>query len=168
VGRSFGTVGVGILTLLMVASFQNCSGKFKSSRAVLESSSAQCKAVLKAEVSAQKLPAAELRCGDFNSFACERRVFSPDVEDLSHSLKECMPGDQICVDVDVRQFNTSGARSPASESEFTEGGAYNREDVRCYHRLRVKGLAVLDGEGDSIEAALAQAMHSCEAAVGEL
>lgn len=120
---------------------------------------------MKAEVTANRLPATEMRCWDFNNFACERRVFSPDVENFSHSLKECLPGDQTCVDVDVLQFNTLAARLGSRPQQFEPGGDYNREEIRCYHRIRIKGTVVFEGEGDSLAEALAGAVKACEAAV---
>ncbi|MBX3022213.1 MAG: hypothetical protein KF799_11115 [Bdellovibrionales bacterium] len=168
-GRNLRLMGGTFLALLCIVSFQNCSSGFKANRDLaLDSSSVQCRAKMKAEVTAAKLPAAELRCSDFNAFACERRVFSPDASNLSHALKECLPGDRICVDVDVLEFNTAGARAPANEDEFKPGGSYNREDIRCYHRLRIKGVVVFEGVGDSLAEALAGAVHACEAAQGEI
>jgi hypothetical protein len=161
--RKYNTLGAGILVFLMLVSFQNCSGKpFESSR-VTQSSSAQCKAEFIAKVIADKLPADRLNCGDLNSFACERRVFSPDVQDMQHSLRECLPGDQTCVDVDVFQFNTAG-RAGSSSEQMAPGGDYNREEIRCYNKLQVRGNVVIQSDGDSVADALAKAMAACEGA----
>jgi hypothetical protein len=110
------------------------------------------------------LTASELACADFNNYTCERRVFSPDVSDMSHALKECLPGDRICVDVEVREFNTSVARATASEASFAPGGEYNHQEVNCSHRMVYRGVALFTGHADSLAEALAQAMSACEKA----
>ena len=149
-------------------SFQNCGKSFKSATAESLSSSAQCNAKMREEVPLLKLSAAQLRCGDFNAYACERRIFSPDVVDLSDSIKECIGGGETCIDVDVRQFSTALARArgigdPAS---FELGGDYNHEETHCYHRMVQRGISLFEGAADSIEESLSKAMAACEHAVG--
>lgn len=146
----------------MIVSFQNCGRGFKSQE--ISSVSAQCREAVKAAAPSYKLTREELNCGDFNNYGCERRIFSPDLADMSHSLKECLPGDTICVDVDVRQFNTSAARraEPIDEAAFAPGGEYNRQEVTCYHRMVYRGVSLFEGHADSLEASLAQAMSACE------
>jgi len=154
----------GVLAAGILVSFQNCGKGFKATGS--DSLSAQCQANIKATAPSFKLSAGQLNCSDFNNYICERRVFSPDVSDLAHALKECLPGDQICVDVDVREFNTSSARKlPESTSEdFQPGGQFNHEEVKCMHRMVYRGVSLFEGNSDSIEEALAQAMKGCEQA----
>jgi hypothetical protein len=154
-----------ILTLGMVVSFQNCGKGFQPVSADAFSS-AQCSAKMRAEASTLHLSPSELNCADFNAYACERRIFSPDTVDLSETVKECVPNSQICVDVDVRQFNTTPARAAASADQFQPGGDYNHEEVHCYHRMVYHGLSLFDASADSLEASLAKAMAACEQAVG--
>lgn len=147
----------------LLVPFQNCSQKMESAK-VAASSSAQCKAQYKAEA-LQGLNPAALNCGNFNNYACDRRIFSPDVADMSHLLKECLVGGENCVDVEIRQYNTSPVRGAASdEYMFEPGGSYNREEIRCHHRYLYRQMAVFEGEGDSLEEALAAAMKACEKA----
>ena len=130
--------------------------------------SAQCKAELKAEALKGTSPYV-YHCDNFNNYRCERRVFSPNVATLSHSLKECLPGGDNCVDVEVNQFSTASALAAQEDAAlFAAGGSYNREEVRCHHRYFYQGVAVFEGEGDSLEAALAGAMKACERAGEEL
>jgi hypothetical protein len=152
---------LGALSGLMVFSFQNCGQKYEALHTL---SSQQCRAQTKAEALAEKIPARELGCGDFNNYVCERRVFSPDLATLSHSLKECLPGDLICVDVEVRQFNTTVAKASARPEQFEPGGDYNHEEIHCYHRMLYKGVALFEEPGDSLAEALARTMAACEAA----
>ena len=87
---------------------------------------------------------------------------------MSHSLKECVPGGTICVDVDIRQFNTSAALGPESRAaDFEPGGSYNHEEVKCAHRWRQNGMAVFTGDRESLEEALSEAMDACERASEE-
>lgn len=153
-----------MLALCALLPFQNC-GKQMEANNYGDSNSQQCKAQLKSEAIASK-SAPDFKCSEFNNYACERRIFSPDVESLSHLLKECSASGNICVDVEVRQFNTASAREFEPAAAFLPGGEYNREEFRCHHKYIYRGSAVFEGEGDSIDEALAMAMKSCESAVG--
>lgn len=155
-------ITLSLLALCALLPFQNC-GKQMEANNYDDSNSQQCKAQLKAEAIASK-SAPAFNCSEFNNYSCERRVFSPDVESLSHLLKECTSSGEICVDVEVRQFNTASAKSSEPASAFLPGGEYNREEFRCHHKYTYRGVAVFEGEGDSIEEALASAMKSCESA----
>lgn len=121
---------------------------------------------MKSEALKKKWSHADFRCDDFASYACERRVFSPDVQDMTHLLTECLPGDTICVEVDVRQYNTSVARGPSAQaSDFEPGGSYNHEEVRCHHRWLYEGAVLFEGEKSTIEESLSAAMSACEKAL---
>lgn len=148
---------------LLLTSFQNCGKGFESSIGLSKSS--LCQAKIREQAQKLSWSASALRCGDMASYVCERRVFSPDVEDMSHVLTECVSDGGTCVEVQVRQFNTSVARTPAADaSEFQPGGSYNHEEVKCYHRQLYQGLAIFSADGDSLAEALSGAMASCEAA----
>jgi len=154
-------LALSVIALFAVIPFQNCGQQMKSS--TVAGSSQQCKAQMKAEAVDGVEPSA-FRCGTFNNYACDRRIFSPDVADMSHLLKECIGEGETCVDVDVRQYNTAAARNPADEEMFSPGGSYNREEIRCHHKYFYRGVAVFEGEGDSLSEALAAAMKACESA----
>jgi hypothetical protein len=151
----------------MIVSFQNCGKGFKSSTESVFSS-AQCNAKVRSEAPSYKLSASELNCGDFNQYACERRIFNPDSPDLTESVKECVGGGDTCVDVDIRQFNTSAARASGvtDAASFAPGGDYNHEEVNCYHRMVYRGISLFEGSADSLEESLSKAMAACEQAVG--
>lgn len=123
---------------------------------------------MREEAASYKLSAKELACGDFNAYACERRIFSPEVSDLTESIKECVGSGNICVDVDVRQYNTATARNQnyTDASSFLPGGDYNHEEVRCHHKMVYRGTVIFEGASDSLEDSLARAMAACEQAVG--
>ena len=150
-------LGAGIL-----GSFQNCGkGGFKSTGS--DALSSQCQATIKKAAPDFKLSASELKCSDFNEYACERRVFSPDLSDMVHQLKECLPGERICVDVTIRQINTqAGYKVSEDPVDFAPGGQFNNQEVKCSHRMVYRGVALFEGNADSLEAALAQAMSACE------
>lgn len=155
-------MAISVATLLMA--FQNCSDFGAMSAAT---NSALCRAKVQPKPS---FKATDLHCGDMGSYQCERRVFSPTaLQNLSHSLIECVGSGSLCVEVEVREFNTEAARSGAGEGAFLPGGEYNREEIRCHHRGAQDGeLAVLTGEGDSLDEALAHVMSACEqAGVGQ-
>jgi len=164
IGRKF--LWILIVTGLMV-SFQNCGRGFRS----LESSSnsAQCLAKLRADAPSLNFSATDLNCADFNAYACERRIFSPDAVDMTESLKECTSDNQICVDVEVRQFNTSAAANTGGlpDGAFAAGGEFNHEEIHCYHRMIYHGTSLFEGSGDSLDASLAAAMAACEKAVSK-
>lgn len=147
--------------------FQNCGQKMSSAHSSSSGSSMACRAQLKSEgiefLAKASIP---IDCGNFNDYQCERRIFSPDVETMSHSLKECLGTGDLCVDVDIRQFSTAEARAAGEPAEmFSPGGDYNREEVRCAHRFAYRGVPVFDGEDDNIESAMARAIAACERGV---
>jgi hypothetical protein len=156
-----------LLALGMVFSFQNCGKGFQPANESVFNS-AQCSAKIRAEAPSYKLSPSDLNCGDFNQYACERRIFSPDVTDLSESVKECVGSGDTCVDVDVRQFNTTPARTSGvtNDASFAPGGDYNHEEVNCYHRMVYRGTSLFEGSAASLEESLAKAMSACEQAVG--
>jgi|GEM_PF-4692808 len=149
----------------MLLAFQNCGKSFEPA-GLDKTASSQCKAKMKSDALKMKWTNADFRCDDFSSYSCERRIFSPDLDTMTHSLKECLPGDTICVDVDVRQFNTSVARGPSSNlADFQPGGSYNHEEVRCYHRWLYNGMAIFEGDRATLEESLSDAMSACEKAL---
>lgn len=154
-----------VLAVGILLPFQNCGKGFQSTNVDLESlsSSSQCRVAVKSEA-LQKLEVTRvaLNCSDFNQYSCERRVFKPGIQNLSHSLKECTADGSVCVDVDVFEYNTDVARAGASSDSFAPGAEYNRQDVHCRHKFSYKGVAVFEGEGDSLEQALAGALAACE------
>lgn len=150
------------LALMVLLPFQNCSSDLSSAKS--QAASQQCKAQLKSEAIAAR-GTQSFRCSDLAGYQCERRIFTPTLENMVHNLTECLGGGEICVDVEVRQINTAAARNYEPEQSFAPGGDYNREEFRCHHRYTYKGLAVFEGQGESMEEALALAIRSCEEAV---
>lgn len=166
--RKLKAVGVVAVVVLTGAFFQNCSKGYQASRAIASSSSSssQCKLEYAAKLIANKIPAADLRCGEVASYACERRVFRPNVPSGERHEVTCLNGDEKCVEVDVRSFDTVGASQGAMPAQFEPGGDYNREEIRCYNRLQVRGSVVIQAEGDSLMSAFQKTVSACEAAVG--
>ncbi len=153
-----------LILLAVMLPFQNCGKPMHSSRSSDLSSTTQCKAELKAEA-LKDVGHLNFSCGDFNNYACERRIFSPETENLSHKLMECAVGGEPCVEMSVLQFSTAAIQASGEDKDlFKKGGAYNREEVRCHHRYYYMGIPVFEGEGDSLEEALSQAMKACEGA----
>lgn len=153
-----------VLSLLLFP-FQNCGTGFKSAQ-LEQNSDLQCKAARKAEALRKSWPAAELGCGNFGNYECERRIFSPDIATMSHQLKECLPGGETCVDVNVFQFNTQAARNSSEDpNDFKPGGSYNHEEIRCQHRFTYRGTRVFEAQRDSLEESLAAVMKACEQAI---
>jgi hypothetical protein len=149
---------------LLLLPFQNCGTGFKSAQ-LDQRSDLQCKGAMKAEALRQSWSAAELDCGNLANYECERRIFSPDLATMSHQLKECLPGDKTCVDVNVFQFNTQAARKASqNQKDFEPGGSYNHEEIRCQHRFAYRGTRVFEAQRDSLEESLAAAMKACERA----
>lgn len=140
-----------------------------SARGSASQSSSACRAQLKSEgLDFLSKASFTIDCANFNDYQCERRIFSPQLESMSHSLKECLGSGDVCVDVDVRQFNTAAAQASGEPSQmFEPGGDYNREEVRCAHRFAYQGVLVFDGEDDNLESAMAHAISACERGVAK-
>lgn len=153
----FRPIVLSLLLLCALLPFQNCGQQMTAARNQSSTAgSAQCRAQLKAEALAAGRPAS-LNCSDFSQYQCERRIFSPDVENMTHFLRECSASGSTCVDVEIHQFSTAEAKnSDEDPSLFAPGGAYNREEIRCTHNR------LYEGEGDSLEEALAKAVAACE------
>src|SRR5579883_1421006 len=94
----------------LILPFQNCS-KFQSSNPSLALSS-QCIAKFRANAASLNLLAADVSCGDFSLYTCDRRIFSPDVASSSQQERDCLSG-SVCVQVNVRNYNTAIARTQA-------------------------------------------------------
>lgn len=137
--------------------FQNCSQGFRTA-APTDLSSAQCTAKMRADAATLNL---DVNCDEVKDYACERRVFSPEVESRAETLSDCSRG--ACIRVAARFFNTAGAGD--SQESYAPGGEYNHEEIHCYHRQTHRGLTLFEGEGDSIESSLAKAMAACKHAV---
>ncbi|MGE0527634.1 MAG: hypothetical protein AB7P49_11265 [Bdellovibrionales bacterium] len=116
---------------------------------------------MKAKVAASVISSGDLKCADPSSYSCERRIFSPQVQDRAFAHTECLP-DGRCVDVDVRQFATAALAQRGDEYMLLPGGDYNREENRCAHKLQSDGLAVFRSEGDTLEEALNEIMSACQ------
>jgi hypothetical protein len=154
-----------IATILgLLLPFQNCGKPFQTAKVDATTSSSQCQAQLKASAPSLNLKASEFNCADFNYYGCERRIFRPEVPNLWESIKECLPGGLICVDVEVRQYHTAGAGS--DKVSYIEGGEFNREEVQCFHRGLYNGISLFVGSAATLEESLALAMAACEQAVG--
>ena len=149
------------LTGLTLLAFQNCSPMQAKSTDMSSATGVQCRAQMKAEAM-QK--GHSFKCGNLQDYACERRIFSPDVEAKNYSTSECLEDGSACLNVEVRQFNTSHARAFEPAETFLAGAEYNREEVRCHHLFIYENMAVFEGEGESIAAALAGATDACEKA----
>jgi hypothetical protein len=154
----FRPIVLSVVLLCALLPFQNCGQQMTSARNPSSSSSgsAQCRAQLKAEALSAGRPSS-LNCSDFSQYQCERRIFSPDVENMTHLLRECSVSGSTCVDVEIHQFSTADAKQSGEDpSLFAPGGSYNREEIRCTHNR------LYEGEGDSLEEALANAVAACE------
>jgi hypothetical protein len=146
----------------MMVPFQNCA-KFSTKGS--SDLSAQCTAKVRAAAPSLHLLAADVGCGDFNSYTCDQRVFSPDLPDLTEQTKACLGSGSVCVDVVLHQFNTTVAQASAPASEFLPGGSYNHEEDNCYQSTTSQGVALFVGSADNMEEALSKAMAACEKAV---
>lgn len=148
--------------------FQNCGKGFQSAGPNLDlASSAQCMVKLRDEPALMKLNIEKLRCDDVDSYVCERRVFRPGVGNSQHHDQECSLDKTVCVDVMTYMFDTEVARQNGGDSaEFSPGGDYNREELKCNYRFAYRGLSPFEGQGSTLEESLEAAISACRRAKG--
>src|SRR5262249_46037916 len=90
-------------------------------------------------------------CGDLVSYACERRVFAPEIRDSRHWQRECVA--EGCLEVDVLQFDTSAMRdskyvSPTARlhragsttTRKLAAGAWPRRVTRWWSKAKARPL----------------------------
>ncbi|MGE0631138.1 MAG: hypothetical protein AB7O96_01930 [Pseudobdellovibrionaceae bacterium] len=124
----------------------------------------QCEADLRTVVALLPLDRDNLDCEKSENYSCERRIFRPDIETSEYDIFQC-PLQNNCLRVTTRLFDTSSAmQTDFSLEEFEDGGEYNREQVKCQHKTVYRGLALFEGEANTIEVAYAQALEACQRA----
>lgn len=119
-----------------------------------------------AGISAERLKAF---CESVTAYSCERRVFSPSVENGRAAVSECFDAqERVCFSVDSLSFNTRDAASQPDTDPTASlpGGEYNRTEYKCHNSSVKQGDQLLAvGEGDSLKAAFDSAFKSCAALV---
>lgn len=140
--------------------YLNCSG-FKAGGVSLENFASSCKGKLQL---ASKITFQNSQCEDTANYSCEKRVFSPNVENQNFSSEYCgeSGGRSFCVNTLTMKFNTETARSPETESEFAVGGEFNRDDYQCSYNLKVGETPIIQIQGTSVLDALTNAIAACE------
>lgn len=156
----------GVFILIVLVAFNNCSGGFhaENSIAVLNSTTSQCRlqTIHQAKTSPLSDPSvcekeAHYRC-DFRSFRPQRRPAEiREIQCLTLHERE-----DFCVPVVTFNYDTSAQSLVAEPEDLMEGGAYNRDEVSCYNtEVKVKDIAVIQGEGDTLLEALEKSIGSC-------
>ncbi len=141
--------------------YVNCSGfKGTDGLSVSNLSSISCRAKVQAAAES-KIEISQ--CENIESYKCERRVFSPSVDNSSFAQEVCGTFEElpICVTTHSLSFNTQGARTPDSEAEFSEGGEFNREEFQCIYNLTDANTPLFQAQGDSVMGALSNAVQLC-------
>lgn len=154
-----------ISMIVLVPAFQNCGSGFSSNPdAFKKALSSSCVANIRAK--------AEINfplgvCDDVDSYICEKRIFRPGVGGIRSQESACFTtqdGKEACVRVDVLRFDTESVRSGAEVGSFASGGEYNRDEIQCANtQVSYQNVTLIQSEGESVEAALLEAMRSCKA-----
>jgi hypothetical protein len=151
--------------ILLVLGFQNCSKGFEGVDVQYQGLSSQCQVKIQSLGAKLPIDLTSVDCEDPSQYFCEARVFSPKVPDYVENREECFDDSHegsVCVETQVRNFNTSGAMTKDSDPmEFESGGQYNNVEVNCSHRTQYKGVAVFVGHADEFEKAFASAKAFC-------
>lgn len=159
--RAVALVPIFFITLF---AFTNCGEGFESVKDSISQASAACLNKLRNEPT---LKVSAAGCEVFSDYVCERRIFSPTVDNNKSVRSECgltEAAGEVCVSVLVNSFNTSGAREPSNAKDFEAGGDYNREEILCANsKLTVNGVSVIHSEGSNVFEALSLAIEKCRA-----
>lgn len=141
--------------------YVNCSG-FKGTDGLSLSNLSSISCREKVQASAEsKIEITQ--CENIENYKCERRIFSPSVENSSSDNEICgtFEGLPICVMTHLLSFNTEAARTPDSDAEFSEGGEFNREDFQCIYNLAGANTPLFQALGESVMDALSNAVQLC-------
>lgn len=157
-----------ILIVLTAAFSLGCAQSFRHTLDEAPSLSAQCKSAVQSSIRAW-LPGDDFDCESASEYRCELRIFSPDVVDGTQVSSECFANGsraQICIQTETRSFATASARGVAgiAETEFAEGGEFNRSEAKCFHQHTRRGVPIFEGHGERVVAAFAKARDLCRAA----
>ncbi len=151
-----------LLAAAVVNSFLylNCSG-FKGTADIANFSSLTCQAKMQSKAEATIDIS---QCEKFENYLCERRIFSPSVDNASSASEFCgsLNNQQVCVQTSSLSFNTEPARSTASLDEFSDGGEFNREEFQCIYNLQGANTPLFQAQGDSVMSALSTAIELCQ------
>lgn len=155
-----------VTVLALLVFYQNCSksGVFNAASSV-ESLSSQCVSKMQA-ANLQKIANADgLNCFNPTNYSCELRNFNETVSNEVKSEQTCIlvGAENFCVATTLRNFNTSSARKIAGidESDFRDGGDYNREEANCnYFDITVQS-SLLQSSAENTATALADIVKQC-------
>ncbi len=98
-------------------------------------------------------------CQEISQYKCEIRNFSPNIKNEKFLGEDFCQNDS-CLVFDQYNFDTSHMRDINNESEFIQGGEFNRAEVFCYHRKDKH--RVTNAEGSEILDALEKSILLCE------
>jgi hypothetical protein len=152
-----------MILLPLIFLYNNCQGGFRSNPGTgTFANNSQCKLGPKTTLKLMNFQTSK-HCTDLSSIICESRVFKPNINsglDKSMLCAQSGPLGGHCLEVQVRNFNTSSAEG--SKEDFEVGGAYNYEEFNCYYSsFKSEGQALINSTGASLEEALGELHSTC-------
>ncbi len=132
-------LGIAVVLAALIGAYQNCAqSPGTSAPAKTEEVDHLVHAMENPEtveeartITSQKV-AASLDCRVEN-LRCYRKVYSPELQDLSGNESLCLDG--ACLDVQTHTYNTRDALAACTDcgaQASAPGGAYNREEYTCW------------------------------------
>lgn len=159
--KSLVVISLAAITLLL---YQNCSTKEAGFNSASNTSS-QCTTKMQAANLKSAIASNQLDCTSLINYSCETRKFAESVLNEVIAGNTCIVIDtkEICVPTITRHFNTSAARQIAGvdESEFREGGDFNRQESNCRYFDISKNMNLLRSEDETAGMALNNLVAKC-------
>ncbi len=132
-------LGIAVALAALIGSYQNCAQNPGSSKPaeteevdhLVRAMETPVAAEDERAITSQKV-AASPECRVEN-LRCFRKVYSPEVQDLSGNESICLDG--TCLDVQTHSYNTRDALAACAgcgEQSSAPGGEYNREEYTCW------------------------------------
>lgn len=147
-----------VSSALLLIAFNNCARSFEANDSMSLSSSC----LSKVRTEASMISVTPQTCSDASAYECEKRIFSPDLENSDSLVTECGVEHSTCIQVRVLTFNTQVARTADNAIEFMPGGEYNRTEIQCSnHAVQFRGVDVLQAEGSNVFEALDRVIAQC-------
>lgn len=149
---------------LCAFAYQNCAQSFRTV-SIDQNLTQQCKLAIRDAAARSEGFVGDVDCESVERYRCELRIFSPDLQDREiPNDRRCFQTEwDICVVTDVREISTAGTRAVAGldPAEFEPGGEFHRQEARCHHERRVRGIAVFEGSGPRLADAFTLARAAC-------
>lgn len=154
----------GLLFLVTVVAYNNCSSQFSLLESIQTSTaSSQCRQAIVAK--AASIPVDFNLCENPANYSCDIRHFRKGVGSVSSKAQQCanIAGmGEACVPVNIFNYDMTSQQETAAADELVEGGSYNRDEVSCINtKVKTRDIATIQEEGNTLAETLERTIEVC-------